>query len=151
MYHTWVFCLYSVSRITRGVYPQTKKNHAFMWPHASRNVTSSERFVFTPPSLTLASPLPVCLTLLISVISIMSISGSTSRHGRCSPMPKQSPSVGKSVSRLCLYTSWSQNKDLHRACAMSMQRKLHPSLSVSISTRWDGKLNLIWCNCRAGI
>ena len=25
VYHTWVFCLYSVSRITRGVYPHKKK------------------------------------------------------------------------------------------------------------------------------
>jgi hypothetical protein len=57
-----------------------KKHHALLWSHALRNITSS---FFLTLSLTL---LPVCLTLLISIISIMSISRSTSRHGRCRPM-----------------------------------------------------------------
>ena len=102
VYHTWAFCLYSASRITRGVYPHKKKNHALLWPHAFRNITSSERFVVLSYSLALSTP---CLSYSAYIYNIHNVDQRVNFVAReVQANAKQSLSVGKSVCHVWVFT-----------------------------------------------
>jgi hypothetical protein len=98
--HTWVLCLYSVSRITRDVYPQKKQiHHALLRPHASRNVTSSERFVVLSYSLALSAP---SLSHSAYIYNIHNVDQRVNFDAQeVQPNAKQLVSVGRSVCHVC--------------------------------------------------
>jgi len=113
-----------------------------LWPHASRNVTSSERFVVHSYSLSLSlSPLPVCLTLLI-IYNIHNVDQRVNFEAReMQPNAKQLLSVGKSVCHVCVFTQTGRKTKTRIArapCRCSANCTLH---CQSVSAR-AGRENL---------
>lgn len=78
------------------------QNHALLWPHASRNVTSSERFVVLSYSLALS---PSRLSHSTYIYNIHNVYQRVNFEAReVLPNAKQSLSVGKSVFHVCVFT-----------------------------------------------